>query len=200
MATPTERAGVVRDEATGELIIPGTQRPDGTWRKPRRVKDGYIPQDEVPVYESKGMQFVKSKPDYPIGLSPDDIEKLRKARQANQEDSIVSESSMSKAAKKNAKRKEKKKQQQSDPVEKAAVDVSKISINSQPSKSDSKMTKDDIVKKVKKLKKTLRQIEDLEEKINSGQLVSPDPDQLGKIKRKQVVIDEIEDLELDLDD
>lgn len=40
--------------ADGERIIAASRRPDGTLRKERRVKPGYVPQDEQPVYQPRG--------------------------------------------------------------------------------------------------------------------------------------------------
>lgn len=152
-------------------------------------------------YETKGTQWVKNKPDYPIGLNPEDIQRMKQAKSAAQEDAPAS---LSKAAKKNAKRKEKRKQHNTSEVSNIdtstqAVSSIKISENTNAA-TESKSTQEDIMKKVKGLKKKLRQIEDLEAKINSGELKNPEKEQLEKVKKKQSIIDEIEDLELDLSD
>ena len=38
----------------GERVIAASKRPDGTVRKERRVRAGYVPQDEKAVYVSRG--------------------------------------------------------------------------------------------------------------------------------------------------
>lgn len=40
---------------SGEKVLPGSRRPDGTVRKERKIRAGYVPQDEQPVYQSVGV-------------------------------------------------------------------------------------------------------------------------------------------------
>ncbi|XVF00732.1 hypothetical protein REPUB_Repub04eG0026800 [Reevesia pubescens] len=43
----------------GERILGPTRRPDGTLRKPIRIRAGYVPQEEVAIYQSKGALWKK---------------------------------------------------------------------------------------------------------------------------------------------
>lgn len=191
-------------DESGAKFIAASQRPDGTWRKARRVKDGYVPQEEVPAYESKGKQWVKSQPLGPIGLPVEDLKQQDK-----------SDVPISKTAKKNARKKEKRKVKHAEElreslqvltVEEPSFDESVLpekstaktsSFVSKAKTSENVLTEGEpnVEKRLKNLKKKLRQIEDLEFKISSGALAKPDPDQIKKIHQKEVIIDEIESLE-----
>ncbi|XP_064089959.1 partner of Y14 and mago-like [Macrobrachium nipponense] len=251
-------AEYMKDES-GQCFIPASQRPDGTWRKARRVKDGYVPQEEMPLYESKGKQWAKSRSEYPVGLAPDDVAAAKAKQEPNNAGIpglvITPKPEKSKSKKKSGGGKKKSaapdasltKQLQETHISESTADkgnsLSRFNLYldwasdcpkhkiffTEKSKSkkksgggkkksaapDASLTKQlqethisestadkdqqaaptDPVKRLRNLRKKLRDIEKLEKQINSGELKKPDEDQLLKVKKKGEVLKLIKELE-----
>ncbi|GLH11130.1 Uncharacterized protein GBIM_15972 [Gryllus bimaculatus] len=213
----------VKDEQ-GATFIAASQRPDGTWRKPRRVKDGYVPQEEVPLYESKGKQFAKNKPTYPVGLSPEIIaaSKARREKEAKSKSPIPGLIINAATETKTTKKKKKKKGASNASVEAVTETLAKTQVSTEEIKPSSKAAKvttpvnsgletnkktsggngqsssslscSDPAKRVKNLRKKLREIEVIEQKIKTGELKNPDKDQLEKVARKTDIQSEMDRL------
>ncbi|KPI95766.1 Partner of Y14 and mago [Papilio xuthus] len=180
-------------DADGCKFIPASQRPDGTWRKPRRIREGYVPQEEVPLYESKGKQFkARQNTGLPVGLTPEIVAQAQKKK--GQGGTIQPIPGMIINV-------EKKKKKKKSGVEEAADKLSKCEIIeptfSTPTPSSNNSTpSSDPAKRLKNLRKKLREIEMLEEKIKSGMLKTPDKDQKEKLSKKNDIVIEIEKLEI----
>ena len=140
--------------------------------------------------------WAKNQPTGPVGLHIDEKEQ--------------SDAAMSKAAKKNAKRKEKRKQQKGNDSDASGGQTKQL----QPGGDDSRVgsreitspvtspsqgeATGDATKRLRNLRKKLRQIDDIQGRIDSGVLVNPEKDQLEKVGLRETVVDEIENLLLRL--
>ncbi|KAK3151113.1 hypothetical protein QOZ80_3AG0241900 [Eleusine coracana subsp. coracana] len=192
----------------GERIIAPTRRPDGTLRKAIRIRAGYVPQEEVAIYQSKGALMRKSGPDVPPGYDPA---------------LAVDAKPKTKAAKRNERRKEKRQQASStsdkgkslDTEEAAAgetdkqrisvdsvakqisgIAISEPSVTATPStnateNSQPESSAPDIDKKIRALKKKIR----LSEAQLQGDPEKSKPETMEKMKKIEGWCEELKLLE-----
>ncbi|KAI7745348.1 hypothetical protein M8C21_027960 [Ambrosia artemisiifolia] len=178
----------------GERVLAPTRRPDGTLRKSIRIRAGYVPQDEVAVYKSKGA-LLKEKSELlesvPPGYDPE-------------VDVVVVNKVKSKAAKRNERKKEKRLQASNDegktgvssnddvvrasePLESVVSQINEITVSGNPAvaspplnSTEGPVTGDhvpDIDKRIRALKKKIR----LTEAQKTGNDLKPE--QLEKIAK-----------------
>ncbi|XP_052179317.1 partner of Y14 and mago [Diospyros lotus] len=197
----------------GERILGPTRRPDGTLRKPIRIRAGYVPQDEVAIYQSKGALWRKemqSSQEVPPGYDP-----------------VADAKPKTKAAKRNERKKEKRLQaaldkgknldknevsaedasQGSESVEPVVSEIKDLSIsaNSTAATSPSNSTQcspsdpnPELDKKMRALKKKIRLAEAQQQKTLQQDMKPEQLEKMAKIEdwRKELRLLEVQKSEL----
>ena len=200
-------------------IIPGSRRPDGTFRKEIRVRPGYIPPDEAIRYKNANVAaFEKAKARGPPGLSPSlasvssSSSSIPASRTASSSTGQFSDDGKSKSAIKNAKKRANKAaalgnvEAVNDGAKTEVVDTlteTKPSGQVKPATSSSASdnpesnnnTVAEMEKRLRALNKKYRQILDIASKDSETLL----PEQREKLSKQEEVEKELEQLQRAID-
>ena len=185
--------------AEGEVIIAGTRRPDGTYRKERKVRAGYVPPEEMGAFQTRGSMFRAAQAEAGIPGAPP-------GAPAGAEAEAVP---MSKAAKKNAARKKKRQEAAASAAAAAASAADGSGASTDATKAVTAADSESpgvaaaaaaasadpaaaAAKKAKALRKKLRAVEDLKKKQVEG--VELNEDQLAKLQTEAALVQQLQAL------
>ncbi|KAJ3185154.1 hypothetical protein HDU87_002721 [Geranomyces variabilis] len=190
-SVPQQSPGVsgIVEYKPGDRVIPASRRPDGTVRKERKVRPGFVPQEDAARYSNAKIDATKVPAGYVPGL------------QQGSTSQPVIDSAATKAAKKNAKRKAKKVEESLGlGGREAAADsgsskpAAPLSDGGLPSTAvPAAAAAADPEKKLKALRKKLRQITEIEAKQSASTPLNDD--QRQKVASKPELEAEVAELE-----
>ena len=166
-AAAAESSAAVLNEK-GEWVIPGTRRPDGTYRKERIVKEGYVPQEEVKAFVSRGSM---SKPVGIPGLAPQPATVIPSKPATRRSGKKVPSMQMSENA---------------------------TNLSAGEGFAEELAVPLTAEKQLRNLRKKIREIDDLATRIASDAKVPPTSDQMNKLSKKVGIMKEIADIEADI--
>ncbi|XP_071931186.1 partner of Y14 and mago-like [Coffea arabica] len=194
----------------GERILAPTRRPDGTLRKPIKIRAGYVPQEEVAIYQSKGSLWKKemaSLQDVPPGYDPvTDASKPKtksaKRNERKKEKRLQAALEKGKDSEKNDTSSVEDSNNVLEPEGTIASQMNELSISSNPSvvnppsSSEESLTPadhvQDIDKKIRALKKKIRLTEAQKQKTMEQDM---NPEQLEKVAKLEGWCEELKLLE-----
>lgn len=179
MVTMSELPPGAVEKEDGSVVFPATQRPDGTWRKERPIRQlangkYHVPQDEVAAFQTRASRQRGSKPAHPPGYAPSPVPGDAGAGK-------------SASARKNEARKARKRAQQAaeGESEPPTEGVAALSLDGAPTaavQSSEATPQDALAKKIKGLNKKLKQVAELAAKVDGG--FEPNAEQQEKLGRR----------------
>lgn len=192
----------------GERLVGPTRRPDGTLRKPIRIRAGYVPQEEVAIYQSKGTLWRKElesqvgPPGYDPGTGTEAKTKSKSVKRNERKKEKRQQAALERATNSEHSVDEDKEEiDATDPslksnnLESVASQISQLALSTTAAAgkvSDTANSGVDIEKKIRALKKKIRLAEAQLQKASPEGMK---PEQLEKIKKLEGWHDELKLLE-----
>lgn len=182
-AAPTKSLSGIQEKEDDVRVIPMTRRPDGTYRKERKVRPGYTPPEDVAKYTNTVLSSNRPAPAPPVSAVPSTpktkTQLKNEKRKIKRKEEPDTESEPSIAAK-------------SENKETATATTTKAEKEATSATTTEAAEPVDTEKKLRALNKKLRQIEQLKERQDKGETLIPE--QVEKISKMEEIMAQIAEL------